>query len=119
MDLVNNRYQIQGLDVLDICQQYDAPLFIYDGATIRRKYQDMVTAFEGMNARIKYPVKALSNVNILRLLKEIGCGLDTVSIQEVRLDSTSSGRKWCIRFTRNVLMVLVFGMLTVTSTSIS
>lgn len=101
MDLVNNRYQIQGLDVLDICKQFDTPLYLYDGATIRRKYQDMVTAFEGMNARIKYPAKALSNINILRLLKEMGSGLDTVSIQEVRLGLLAGFAPQDIIFTPN------------------
>ena len=101
MDLVNNRYQIQGLDLLDICQQFDAPLYVYDGATIRQKYQDMATAFEGLNARIKYPAKALSNVNILRLLKELGSGLDTVSIQEVRLGLLAGFAPQEIIFTPN------------------
>lgn len=85
MDLINNRFQIQGLDVLEICEQFDSPLYVYDAGTIRRKYAEMTTAFEGLNARIKYPAKALSNINILRLFKEMGSGLDTVSIQEVRL----------------------------------
>jgi diaminopimelate decarboxylase len=35
--------------------------------------------------KFHYAVKALSNISVLRLLKSFGCGLDTVSIQEVRL----------------------------------
>jgi diaminopimelate decarboxylase len=35
--------------------------------------------------RINYAMKALSNVAILQLLREMGSGLDTVSIQETGL----------------------------------
>ncbi|MEZ4772452.1 MAG: diaminopimelate decarboxylase [Bacteroidia bacterium] len=83
--LIDGRYKIQGLDLLDICQEFGSPLYVYDAAVIRRKYNSMVKAFEGLNCKIKYPVKALSNINILKLIKQLGGGLDTVSYQEVRL----------------------------------
>lgn len=83
--LSDGTYQIQGQDVLDMCQEYGTPLFVYDADTIRLKYKQMVQAFSGLNCKIKYPAKALSNVSILKLLKQLGSGLDTVSIQEVHL----------------------------------
>ena len=45
----------------------------------------MVNAFSVPNLRIHYACKALTNVSILRLLRKLGAGLDTVSIQEVQL----------------------------------
>jgi diaminopimelate decarboxylase len=39
-------------------------------------------------------MKALSNVAILQLLKEMGAGLDTVSIQEVRLHAGYDPEKY-------------------------
>ncbi|MDX2250039.1 MAG: diaminopimelate decarboxylase [Bacteroidia bacterium] len=83
--LIDGRYKIQGLDLLEVCREFGSPLYVYDAEVIRRKYNSMVKAFEGLNCKIKYPVKALSNINILKLFKQMGCGLDTVSLQEVGL----------------------------------
>ena len=85
MQLENNRYHIQGLPVQEICEQFGAPLYIYDGAQIQQQYEAIVNAFQGLNCKIKFPVKALSNLNILKLLKIFGAGLDCVSIQEVKM----------------------------------
>ncbi|MEM7657513.1 MAG: diaminopimelate decarboxylase [Bacteroidota bacterium] len=83
--MAGDAYQIQGVSLLDISREYGSPLFVYDADTIRAKYERMVQAFQGLNCKIKYPVKALSNVSILKLMKRLGAGLDTVSIQEVKL----------------------------------
>ncbi|MEL6634041.1 MAG: diaminopimelate decarboxylase [Bacteroidota bacterium] len=85
LQLIEDRYQIQGVDVLEMCQTFGTPLFAYDADKIKEKYEQMVSAFHGLNAVIKYPVKALSNINVLKLMKKLGAGLDTVSIQEVKL----------------------------------
>jgi diaminopimelate decarboxylase len=85
MTLVENQFQIQGLNVLDICEEFGSPLFVYDAEMIRYKYQQMDEAFRGLPTKIKYPVKALSNISILKWFKHLGAGLDTVSLPEVRL----------------------------------
>ncbi len=85
LTLVDNQYQIQGLNLLDICNEFGSPLFVYDAEMIRYKYQQMVEAFHSLPFKIKYPVKALSNISILKWFKHLGAGLDTVSLQEVRL----------------------------------
>jgi len=85
MELVDGQYVIDGIPVLDICKEYGTPLYVYDSATIAAQYQKLKAAFSGMNVRINYACKALTNINILRYLKNLGAGLDTVSIQEVQL----------------------------------
>ena len=85
MRLEAGRYQLQGIDVLDLCREHGTPLYLYDGDTIRRKYEEMLAAFAGLHCKIKYPAKALSNLSVLKLFRTLGAGLDTVSIQEVRL----------------------------------
>ncbi|MEM6344487.1 MAG: diaminopimelate decarboxylase [Bacteroidota bacterium] len=85
INLVGDRYHIQGVDVLEMCEQFGSPLFVYDADKIRAKYEAMTTAFAGLPHKIKYPVKALSNLSILKWFKKLGAGLDTVSMQEVHL----------------------------------
>ena len=45
----------------------------------------MTDAFKVKQLKINYACKALTNINVLKLIKSLGAGLDTVSIQEVRL----------------------------------
>lgn len=97
-----NQLQIaQGYDLLAIAQEYDTPLYIYDTAIIRRKYERLAQAFSGTPTRFKYACKALSNLNILRYLKSLGAGLDTVSIQEVQIGLKAGFKPEDIIFTPN------------------
>lgn len=86
MEFSQGRYQIGGVDALQIAERFGAPVYVYDAATMKRQYARMTKAFGKVKRlRINYACKALTNVNVLRLFKELGSGLDTVSIQEVEL----------------------------------
>lgn len=73
-------------DLLSITEEFGSPVYVYDSEIIIAQYNRLKNAFKGIeNLKINYAVKALSNINILRLFNELGAGLDTVSIQEVKL----------------------------------
>jgi diaminopimelate decarboxylase len=85
MEKINGQYAIQGIPVLSICEKYDTPLYVYDTAIMKRQYDKLIQAFQGVDLKINYACKALTNLNVLRFFKSLGAGLDTVSIQEVML----------------------------------
>ncbi|MFK8164538.1 MAG: diaminopimelate decarboxylase [Lewinella sp.] len=86
MELSQGRYQIGGVDALQIAERFGAPVYVYDAATMKRQYARMTKAFGKVKRlRINYACKALTNVNVLRIFRELGSGLDTVSVQEVEL----------------------------------
>ena len=73
-------------DLVAIANEYGHPVYVYDGNKIATQFDRLKNAFEKVpEVRIHYAVKALSNLSILKLLKEKGARLDTVSIQEVAL----------------------------------
>lgn len=77
---------IERSKLLELAKTYGSPLYVYDANTIDRQYQRLTNAFKGVkNLKLNYAVKALSNINILHYFKNLGAGLDTVSIQEVQL----------------------------------
>ena len=77
---------MQSKDLVQLAEQYGSPLYVYDAEKIKSQYNRLSKAFSKVNKlRINYAMKALSNVAILQLLREMGSGLDTVSIQEVML----------------------------------
>lgn len=85
MKLSNGRYEISGVDVLDLAAQYDTPLYVYDASVIEHNYQRLYNAFPGVKLRLNYACKALTNQTVLGFLNHLGAGLDAVSIQEVWL----------------------------------
>jgi len=85
MELTNHRYQIQGVDMLSIIEEFGSPVYVYDADKIVEQYNTLANAFKGVNLKLKYACKALTNINVLKLLRKQGAGLDTVSIQEVLL----------------------------------
>ena len=85
MVLKNNTYQIDGIDVVKLTEKYGTPLYVYSADKIESQYKRLTKAFEATNMKVRYACKALTNINILKLLKNVGSGLDTVSIQEVHI----------------------------------
>jgi diaminopimelate decarboxylase len=66
--------------------QFGLPLYVYHSEKIESQYNRLTQAFAKVpRFKIHYAVKALSNVSILKIIKNLGGGLDTVSIEEVQL----------------------------------
>lgn len=101
MELVNNQYQVGGLNLVDVCREFDTPLYVYDADKIEEQYKKLLNAFSKVDVRINYACKALTNVNILSLMKKMGAGLDTVSIQEVWLGMEAGFEPQDIIYTPN------------------
>ncbi|WP_276726102.1 diaminopimelate decarboxylase [Capnocytophaga granulosa] len=73
-------------DLLSVVHTYGSPVYVYDANKISAQYERLTKAFAAVpSLRINYAMKALSNVSILKLMRKLGAGLDTVSIQEVKL----------------------------------
>ena len=85
-----------------IAKEHGSPIYVYDAEKIESQYNRLTNAFKNVgNLRINYAVKALSNVNILSLMHSLGAGLDTVSIQEVKLGLYAGVPAEMIIFTPN------------------
>ena len=73
-------------DLLKIAEAYGSPVYVYNAEKIELQYKRLTNAFKKVKElQINYAVKALSNIAVLQLMKRLGAGLDTVSIQEVKL----------------------------------
>ncbi|WP_431122487.1 diaminopimelate decarboxylase [Flagellimonas flava] len=89
-------------NLLKISRQFGAPVYVYDAEKIASQYQRLTNAFKGVGSlRLNYAAKALSNISILRLMNQLGSGLDTVSIQEVKLGLMAGFKPESIIFTPN------------------
>ncbi len=69
----------EDVPVPDIARVVGTPLYIYSAATLRRHFQVFDEALAGMDHLICYSVKANSNVAVLKLMGDMGAGVDVVS----------------------------------------
>lgn len=76
---------IQNLSLESLAHEFGSPLYVYDADKIQAKLTLLRDSFIGVNLKIKYAMKALNNISILRFFKKQGTGIDCVSIQEVHL----------------------------------
>ncbi len=72
--------------LLALTEKYGSPIYVYDSDKIISQYNRIINSFSKVdNLKINYAVKASSNLSILKLFKKLNSGIDTVSIQEVKL----------------------------------
>lgn len=63
----------------DIAQSSGTPCYVYSAETFRQHFIRLRDAFAPLNPLICYSVKCCSNLAILRILTELGAGMDVVS----------------------------------------
>lgn len=69
----------------DLAASYGTPLYVYNADKISEQYHQLQTAFEGANSRFFFACKALTNINILKHVRSLGCNIDCSSINEAHL----------------------------------
>ena len=88
--------------LLAVAKDFGAPVYVYDAEKITSQYQRLTNAFSNVQSlRLNYAAKALSNLTVLRLMNSLGSGLDTVSIQEVKLGLMAGFKPESIIYTPN------------------
>ena len=93
---------MQAKDLVQLAQEFQSPLYVYDADKIETQYNRLKNAFGKVERlRINYAMKALSNISILNLIRNLGSGLDTVSWQEVQLGLHAGFAPHQIIFTPN------------------
>jgi len=65
--------------------EFGTPLYVYNADNITAQYQKLTTAFAQTDTKFFYACKALTNINILKHIKSIGCNIDCSSINEAKL----------------------------------
>ncbi len=103
MQLIDNKqFKMSGdIDPLELCKEFGTPLYVYDSSVMERQYKRLIDAFKVKKLKINYAGKANTNLNILKLFKKWGAGLDCVSIQEVQLGLKAGFKANNIVFTPN------------------
>src|ERR1700729_1586055 len=69
----------------EVANEFGTPVYVYHAEKIADQYNKLTEAFKGHPTKFFYACKALTNINILKYMKQLGVLLDCVSINEVKL----------------------------------
>lgn len=89
------------IDYKKLEQDYGTPLYIYDLKKIKYQVETFKAAFPKTKMRIKYAMKALSNISILQYMRQLGVEIDAVSLQETQIAQQAGYTAKEILFTPN------------------
>ena len=82
---MSSNLQIGGIPATALVERYGSPLYVYDAAVIRRQYERLRNAFAEVDLKIHYACKANTNLSIIRIIHELGAGIDAVSALEMEI----------------------------------
>ncbi len=76
---------LENFQLIEAAKKFGTPLYVYNTNKITEQYQKLKSAFNKPSTKFFYACKALTNINILKHIKSIGCNIDCSSINEVKL----------------------------------
>ncbi len=101
LDVKDNKLFIGGMSARNLAEKYGTPLYVYNKKRILENFNELNSAFlkHNQTVRIHYAMKANSNLEVLRTLKDTGAYIDAVSPLEVETALKAEFPKERIMFT--------------------
>lgn len=75
----NGQLYCEDVNINILAEKVGTPFYVYSQGTIETHYKNFSEAFAPLNPLICYSIKNCSNLNILKLLVDMGSGIDVVS----------------------------------------
>lgn len=75
----NGQLFAEDVPVAELADRFGTPLYVYSAATLTRHFTAYDSAFAGTEHLTCFSVKACSNLSVLKLLANLGAGMDIVS----------------------------------------
>jgi diaminopimelate decarboxylase len=92
---------LSGEQLIQTANDFGTPLYVYHAERIKEQYDKLLTSFRGADVKFFYAAKALTNINILKYIKSIGCNIDCSSINEAKLAERAGFLPQNILYTSN------------------
>ena len=80
---------IEGCRLSVLAEKYDTPLYLYSEKAIWESIRRFQKAFSEIAPIIRYSCKANSNLHLLKIMNDTGCGADVISPGELAIALTA------------------------------
>lgn len=94
-------YCVQSVKLLELSEQVETPYYVYDCNYVINNYNKLKACFLWEGVKLHYAMKANYNPHMLRIMKDNGFALDTVSPAEVIMAKKIGFKSDDIIFTAN------------------
>ena len=78
MKYLNNSFSIEGVKAEYLAKKFGTPIYCYSYKKLKTNIINFKNYFKYFNPLICFSVKSITNVNLLRKIKKLGCGADVV-----------------------------------------
>jgi diaminopimelate decarboxylase len=93
--------QLSHKQLIETAEQFGTPVYVYHAERIKEQYERLLSAFRETDVKFFYAAKALTNINVLKYIRSIGCNIDCSSINEVKLALKAGFQPHQILYTSN------------------
>lgn len=83
LEYVNDILFFDKINLEDLAEEYGTPLFVYSFETIKNNFLEYENALKNIKHLTCFAMKTNSNSSVLKYLKDLGAGFDTVSGGEI------------------------------------
>lgn len=88
--------------IRETVHQYGTPFHIYDENIIKDRLNNLLTAFDWVDFKEYFAIKANPNPHILKIMQSSQCGVDAATVSEIKLAETAGFSGQDIMFTSNL-----------------
>ncbi|MCJ7666127.1 MAG: diaminopimelate decarboxylase, partial [Actinobacteria bacterium] len=99
--IMNNKLYIDNFSCEDLAAEFGSPLYVYSEQTFRDRFNSLKNTFDYPKIRIYYACKSNTNLNVLKIFKELGSSVDTVSPGEIFIALKAGFKPEDLLFTPN------------------
>lgn len=89
----------EGINLIEIAEKYGTPLYLYNLDKIEQNFKQLEESIPYRHKKILFAMKSNFNKEILKLIKNLGGGVDTISIGEIQYALDVGFKKEDILFT--------------------
>jgi len=76
-------FNMAGVSCEDLVNEFGSPLYVYNAHTFRERFNSLQEAFDYPSVNIYYACKSNTNINVMKIFRELGSRVDTVSPGEI------------------------------------
>lgn len=96
---LNKLKNFEGIDLVEIAKKYGTPTYLYNLDKIEQNFKKLEKSIPYENKKILFAMKSNFNKEILKLIKDLGGGIDAISVGEINYALDVGFKKEDILFT--------------------
>jgi diaminopimelate decarboxylase len=95
------KFDIEGIPCTELVKEFGSPLYVYNARIFRDRYKLLAGSFDYPGVNIYYACKSNTNINVMKIFRDLGSRVDTVSPGEIFISLKAGFSPEDILFTPN------------------